>query len=367
MATAFERHMEQLRKDAQNASIKKMLGSGGFASGQKKEQRQQKADRLLADVHDPENGINSIILSKADVKGTYDSKRMLETTLDGQRRPITRKDLEAFEANIATAKEKFEGGITPQQVIDMSLREDIQRSNEQIHLAAVFSRKGSVFRFMTNASATSKVTRHYVDVEMLGYSSMLTGAKDPSVYVIKQNVSGGKVRFDCDCGRHRYWFRFIATKGKFNFGMREDGYPKIRNPHLVGIACKHVLRVMHQIQSGSGVQYIKKQIEKDRANSEIHDKTQANSVAQVRKDLAQKVEVSHHKRNKVLQSHEKPTYVRKLQRQAATEAARAMKAEQVNKAKHQLRKEKIAGLEAAYKANILTKSVYEALLKDVGN
>jgi hypothetical protein len=219
---------------------------------------------------------------------------------------------------------------------------------------------------VTNASATSNVTRHYVTVEMLGYGAMLTGAKDPSSYVIKSNVSGGKVRFDCDCGRHRYWYRFIATKGKYNYGMDEQGYPKIRNPNLVGVACKHVLRVMHQILSASGVAYIKSQVDKDRTDAEKHEITKTNSVAQVRKDLTAKIEVSHHKKNKVTQSQDKPNYIQKIQRQAAVAAARAMQKEATLKAASQMKKEKQAGLEAAFAAGILTKDVYESLLKDIG-
>jgi hypothetical protein len=366
MPSAFDRHMDGLKNKAQQEAIKKILGSGNFASNQKNEQHQAKKDRLGADYH-PEKNADSIILSKSDVKGNYDASRMLKTTLGGEIRAITKEDLAAFEKNIATAQDKYQGGITPQQIIDHSLKDDILRSNQQIHLAAVFSRKGSIFRYVTNASATSNVTRHYVTVQMIGYDKMLTGAKDPSIYVIKSNVSGGKVRFDCDCGRHRYWFRFIATKGKYNYGMDEHGYPKIRNPNLVGVACKHVLRVMQQILSATGAQYIKNQIDKDRNDAEKHEKTKSSTVAQVRKDLAAKVEVSHHKRNQVTQTQDKPNYIQKMRKPpAAVAAARAIQKETVHKAASQMMKEKQAGLEAAFKAGILTKNVYESLLQDIG-
>ena len=62
-----------------------------------------------------------------------------------------------------------------------------------------------------------------------------------------------KLAFDCDCGRHRYWFRYISTIGNFNAGRKELGFPKIRNSNLLGVACKHVLRVMSEVESSTSV------------------------------------------------------------------------------------------------------------------
>ncbi|EPA1084307.1 phage tail protein, partial [Escherichia coli] len=58
--------------------------------------------------------------------------------------------------------------------------------------------------------------------------------------------------FDCDCGRHQYWYRYIATAGNFALAPpKEYAFPKIRNPNLKGIACKHVIHAMTRLQSAS--------------------------------------------------------------------------------------------------------------------
>lgn len=49
----------------------------------------------------------------------------------------------------------------------------------------------------------------------------------------------------------------------------ETGFPKIRNPNLVGVACKHVLRVMSEIEGGNAVQaFLARAIEKGRKNGD---------------------------------------------------------------------------------------------------
>ncbi|MCY1434968.1 hypothetical protein D9M71_510460 [compost metagenome] len=119
-------------------------------------------------------------------------------------------------------------------------------------------------RFITNASKDSDDARHYVMVEFMGYpAAVASGAMSASkaaALMRKQNV-----RFDCDCGRHRYWYRYLATIGNYNSGRAESGYPKIRNPNLAGMACKHVLRVMTEIEaSGFVLSFLARAIEKGR-------------------------------------------------------------------------------------------------------
>ena len=50
-----------------------------------------------------------------------------------------------------------------------------------------------------------------------------------------------------------------------NAGRAENGFPKIRNPYLTGIACKHVLRAMVELDSSLFIwKFIAKTIEEDR-------------------------------------------------------------------------------------------------------
>ncbi|KVN83416.1 hypothetical protein WJ68_15995 [Burkholderia ubonensis] len=195
----------------------------------------------------------STILNPNEVSGEYDGGRLLQTSLRGELRPITLDDLRAFQQNVSRLKKKFLGGITAQGVIDLALDADKQRANSEIRMAVPVSVRGPVFHFITNAGPDSDVSRHHVHVEFMDFDAAV-GASPNDLKKIGKAVAKGRLKFNCDCGRHTYWYRYIATIGKYNYGRAETGFPKIRNPHLVGCACKHVLRVMHVILKDAKVQ-----------------------------------------------------------------------------------------------------------------
>lgn len=188
------------------------------------------------------------ILSADDLSGMYDAGRLLFTTMGGVARPLTVDDLKQFRHQSRQLGKKYRGGITPKQVIDLSLAEDRERANKQIRAAIPVSAKGGVLHFQTNAGPGSDKQRHHVYVELLNYGAAVASPKQADKIV--KEMLAGPVKFDCDCGRHTFWFRYVATIGRYNYGRAEDGYPKIRNPQLHGVACKHVLRVM-QLLTGS--------------------------------------------------------------------------------------------------------------------
>lgn len=190
----------------------------------------------------------STILNPNEVSGEYDAGRLLTTTLGaGAPRALTHSDLRAFQQNVSTLKKKFKGGITAQAVIDMSLSIDRARANKEIRMAVPASVRGGRMHFITNSGPESDVSRHHVHVEFLDFQAAV-GASPNDARKIGKLVANGRLTFDCDCGRHTFWYRYIATIGKYNFGRAETGFPKVRNPELKGVACKHVLRVMHVIQ-----------------------------------------------------------------------------------------------------------------------
>lgn len=168
--------------------------------------------------------------------------KLLMTTLGGELRAITRDDLETFAANVRKLGKRFKGGITAKGVIDFSLQVDRDRANEQIRTAVVVRAQAGRLHFITNAGPGSPDLRHHVHVEFPTFKALSASPQDPRK--LAKTMLEGPLAFDCDCGRHRYWFRFIATKGGFAAGRPETGFPKIRNPKLVGVACKHALRVM---------------------------------------------------------------------------------------------------------------------------
>lgn len=223
----------------------------------------------------------NIILTEKEVRGDWDASRVLMTTLGGTPRQITANDLAAFRQNMRTARRRMKGvgGITPRQVIDLAsshpliyesyknqlgvtdpgFKSDIEKAKKEITSAMPVSANNGTIRFITNAGGTSKATRHNVVIRLNAWqeaTSMLAATDLKNKKTPKQVADWlrkQKVAFDCDCERHRYFFRYLATIGGFNAGRAETGYPKIRNPGLHGVACKHVLRVMSELESSGFV------------------------------------------------------------------------------------------------------------------
>lgn len=205
---------------------------------------------------------NSVILNPKDISGEYDAARMLQTTLGGSMREMTADDLAAFRKNIETAKKSFKGGITARQIIDLSVtkpmkyhgkewagKSDIDKAKKEIRHALPLSLHNGTMRIVTNAGPDFGNKRHHVTVKFLSFAAAAATGQDPrkmALWLRKQPLA-----FDCDCGRHTYWFRYISTIGGFNAGRAETGFPTQRNPQLHGVACKHVLRAMSEIDTGA--------------------------------------------------------------------------------------------------------------------
>ena len=267
----------------------------------------------------------SVILNPNDVRGQYDAGRVLMTTLGGGIRPLTHEDLASFRRNMQTVGRLSASGITARQIIDIASSGrllsrtgdigDLGRAREQIKMAAPIaasvpaqSRHSLDVRFLTDAGPGSKVSRHTVIVRLHGYGEQLrilaAAPLDPDkaraerARTAKQAADAlrkGYLAFDCDCERHRYFFRYVATIGGYNAGRDETGYPKIRNPNLRGIACKHVLRVMAELQSSASIlSFLERAMAKAQANIERRVSlaaTQAEADALAAKQAAKPREI----------------------------------------------------------------------------
>lgn len=233
------------------------------------------------------------LVAAAKNKAGISANELLEFTLgDTKRNRELKKTLDAatlnaYLANVKAASNKFLGGITPQEVINHSRIEDIKRANTQIFLASVFKRRGNVIHFVTNAGIGSKDTHHYVTVQLLDYPQLLLGrTKAPTVLDVRKAVTEGKIRFDCDCGRHRYWYRYIATIGKYNYGVDESRYPSTRNPNVSGVACKHALRVMKHVTSAHMLARIRTYATDDIAKASNQVRPQRKTSKQLEREAA---------------------------------------------------------------------------------
>ncbi|HBM2815642.1 TPA: phage tail protein [Enterobacter hormaechei subsp. xiangfangensis] len=191
---------------------------------------------------------------------------------------FTLEDLKGFEQSRDALKKAFkskERGITYSQLISHCRSVDVQRANNKgialkdgsgITSATFIGLQHNMARVSVKASNASKHGHHRVRVRFEGWQDALDDLEDTpeSEKAIAKKLCAGPVSFDCDCGRHQYWYRYIATAG--NFGVTppaEYAYPKIRNPRLEGVACKHVIHAMTRFQSGAWQKLIGKYLQKN--------------------------------------------------------------------------------------------------------
>ena len=241
------------------------------------------------------------ILNPHEVAGNYDSARLLYTTLGGALRPITGSDLQVFARNAKSLGKQFKGGITIKGIVDGSLQADRDRANREIHSAIPNQTRKGFVHFLVDTGPKSKVIRRHVLIEFPSYDALMASPVKAESAAL--SMLNGPIKFDCDCERHRYWFRYIATIGKFNAGRAETGYPKIRNPNMVGVACKHVLRAVMVLKSPLMRTRLKEMIDAGRAQQDHisrHTKA-ADARAMAEKQASQ----THYKRNQVETTHEK--------------------------------------------------------------
>ncbi len=207
------------------------------------------------------------LLNPDEVSGDIDASRlmMLTTTLHGAATQLTLEDLRQFQSNIRNLKKRFKGGLSARALLDRSLKIDRDRANAQIHSAVPVSSAGGVIHFVTNSGPDSDVSRHHVHVELLNYSAIVASPRKASV--LAKDLLEGPARWNCSCGRHRFWYRYLMTVLQSNHGASEVAFPKIRNPSLRGTCCKHIARVAHNmLQNGVVRGYAQKMIERGRGD-----------------------------------------------------------------------------------------------------
>lgn len=208
------------------------------------------AGRNRAAEHDLQRRQNaSGILAPEAVGGKVSAAKLLYTTLGGAPRQITAADLAHFRAQAASLGTKHRAGVTIADLVDGSLPDDLKRARDEVRWSTPARLHNGTIDFVTNASRESKATRHYVRISFTGdYGEALARASTP-LQAAAWLVAEGRLKYDCDCGRHTFWYRYVSTAISANAGRAETGFPKIRNPNLTGMACKHVLRTVVDLRS----------------------------------------------------------------------------------------------------------------------
>lgn len=192
----------------------------------------------------------------------------------------TIQDLLSFKKHIERKQSRNKidiKGVPLLKLENTSWQEDKKRMRQQIKNATLYKFYNNILSFQVTASGESKAAYHQVKIRLEEwYDNLVTPI---SWLVAARNVAVGRMSFDCTCGRHQYWFRYLATIGGFALKPFEKDFPKIRNPRLGGCCCKHVLKVLQQLKSPSVHNIIAKELERQAESAGYVDKVGAKFLS----------------------------------------------------------------------------------------
>lgn len=171
--------------------------------------------------------------------------------------PFTRADLLALEKRRRQFQKQYDSktaGITLAQIIAGSREIDIKRANNQvsdgtgIRQAAIVAIQSNVVTYRVKASDAHGYEAHQVKLRFEEWDDALMNAHPDKGYAKAAKAAlNGRISIACDCGRHQYWYRYLATVGNYCLAPPKEFSPaKIRNPQMTGVACKHVLHVLNK-------------------------------------------------------------------------------------------------------------------------
>ncbi|EPU5970942.1 hypothetical protein ACVX70_003138 [Vibrio alginolyticus] len=190
-------------------------------------------------------------------KPTNKALKALGEKAKGQR--FTKEDLIKFDKARQRHKEVYDSktaGITYAFLVKNSRQIDVDRANNRvddgtgIHKATLIGIKNNIALIRVRASSVSRHEEHRVKVRLEQWDELLHEPPNGDYNQAVQLACAGRISFDCDCGRHQYWYRYLATMGNYCIAPpKEFAFPKIRNPELSGVACKHVLKATAMLQS----------------------------------------------------------------------------------------------------------------------
>lgn len=170
-------------------------------------------------------------------------------------------DLEQFIQAIEKAENKFNNrvqGVPYSALLRASRAIDKQRAKE-VRNATLFQRRGNIFFFQVTGNSKPF---YQVQIRLEEWSNAILARKP--ILVSVREMLAGRISFECPCGRHQYWYRYMASIGNYGLKPVETGFPKIRNKTLGGCCCKHVLKVLNELKT-SRVQFLlAKVLEKER-------------------------------------------------------------------------------------------------------
>lgn len=176
---------------------------------------------------------------------------------------FTAEDMKQFITNRKAHRSRTNSdvaGVTYAQLVAQSLKIRVDRASNRVNdgtgiKSALFLRiQHNVASVQVAASDASHKNHHLVRVRFEEWDRYVedVGDEKSSLANIAKKLAAGRCSFDCSCEDHQYRYRYMATAG--NYALKppaEYAFPKVENPHLEGLACKHVIHTMTRFQSST--------------------------------------------------------------------------------------------------------------------
>ena len=153
-------------------------------------------------------------------------------------------------------------GVPLAQLENASREADRQRSQE-VKSALLYKVSGNMLFFQVQGN----INPHYlVRVRLEDWERHLHNPYLNPLIAAKEAATG-RISFDCACGRHQYWYRYLTQIGGFAINPpKEQDFPKIRNPGLTGCCCKHVLKVLRVLKTNAIQTVLSRELERQSAS-----------------------------------------------------------------------------------------------------
>jgi len=205
-----------------------------------------------------------LLRNREKITGKGKKDLVLDFGKKGHKVKYTLAELNRMARSAKKVEDKFEtktAGVPVLQLLGASDKKDIMRAHAEIRTAVLYKIHGNMLHFRVSASDDSDFTHHQVKIRLEEWDQQLRGLDAGSYQQSARGAATGRISFNCDCGRHRYWYRYLATIGGFGLDPEEHVFPKIRNPGLKGCCCKHVIKTLATLRMSQVHNRIAKEME----------------------------------------------------------------------------------------------------------
>jgi len=232
--------------------------------------------------------------------GTLDPKQMRKALLNGQidpydavlwgsgadGSPFTLQDIQQFGAAKKRVERSFKAtaGAPIIKLLASSLHDDVMRANTQIRGGGLHQVTGAVLHFNIPSSGQTRGAPAFygVRIRLDSWNNHLTSYSDYKD-AVRESVKGN-VSIDCNCGQFQYKYRYVATAANVSLRPYEKDFPKIKNPNLHGMCCKHLIKALSLVRTPTYAKLLEKQMEKQSSSVGFLGDTKATSLS--KKDMA---------------------------------------------------------------------------------